>query len=432
MKKWGALVLALLMMTVMLAGCGEQDPEKEAAKVVAEVNGVQLTKGEAMGIYDWLMDQTVIMYEQSGYTFDREQKDNITLVKQNVLQIRTEDMAIEQKLAELGQPVTEEDQAAIRDGAQADYDMSVQQLISSYGLTEEDAKIAMDDMGYSLEALNYLFYHQLLTERAAEIAGVDVAVAEDDIKARYDTKVQESTDTYTETPTQYITDVLNGSTVYAQPEGIRFVKNIVIGFSDDTTTKLSEKSSEYNNKLMEQYTLLMGQGEDATEEQKAADDAAMQALTDEMTQLNTEMDALMQAGYEEIRANAEDVLAQAKADGADFDALIAQYSKDIPTAGIIADLGYPVHADTTAYVPEFTEASMALPAIGDVSDLVGSDYGFHILQYASNGTPGATPYENVKSILEAEVLAEKQNAATDAKVQEWVDGAKVKTYLNRF
>ena len=80
------------------------------------------------------------------------------------------------------------------------------------------------------------------------------------------------------------------------------------------------------------------------------------------------------AEAEEIRKKAEDVLKKAKS-GANFGDLAKQYSDDT-TKDKGGDLDWIVRGQT---VPEFEQAAFSLP-IGSISDLVKTQYGFHIVK----------------------------------------------------
>ena len=77
---------------------------------------------------------------------------------------------------------------------------------------------------------------------------------------------------------------------------------------------------------------------------------------------------------EEISKKAEDVLKKAKS-GANFGDLAKQYSDD-STKEVGGDLDWIVRGQT---VPEFEQAAFSLP-IGSISDLVKTQYGFHIVK----------------------------------------------------
>ena len=80
------------------------------------------------------------------------------------------------------------------------------------------------------------------------------------------------------------------------------------------------------------------------------------------------------AETEEIRKKAEDVLKKAKS-GANFADLAKQYSEDT-TKDKGGDLDWIVRGQT---VPEFEQAAFSLPK-GSISDLVKTQYGFHIIK----------------------------------------------------
>ena len=100
MKKWVA-VLLMLVLALSLTGC-QTDPAKEAAKVVAEVNGAKITKGEAESIYNQMMTETEYYYSMYGYSFDRADKTVIASIKSQTLTLMTENLALEQKAEALG------------------------------------------------------------------------------------------------------------------------------------------------------------------------------------------------------------------------------------------------------------------------------------------------------------------------------------------
>ena len=123
MKKWVA-VLLMLVLALSLTGC-QTDPAKEAAKVVAEVNGAKITKGEAESIYNQMMTETEYYYSMYGYSFDRTDKTVIASIKSQTLTLMTENLALEQKAEALGLALTEEEEAAVEQDAQAKYNQMI-------------------------------------------------------------------------------------------------------------------------------------------------------------------------------------------------------------------------------------------------------------------------------------------------------------------
>src|SRR5882762_9598566 len=97
------------------------------------------------------------------------------------------------------------------------------------------------------------------------------------------------------------------------------------------------------------------------------------------------------AEVEEIKKKAEDVLKQAKK-GAKFDELAKKYSEDPGSKDKGGDLGWIIQGQT---VPEFEKAAFSQPA-GAVSDLVKTQYGFHIIKVLEKETAHTKPFEEVK------------------------------------
>lgn len=111
----------------------------------------------------------------------------------------------------------------------------------------------------------------------------------------------------------------------------------------------------------------------------------------------------------EIRQKAEDVLKQAKK-GANFEDLAKKYSEDPGTKEKGGQLGWIVQGQT---VPEFEKAAFSLPK-GSVSDLVRTQYGFHIIKVLDKETAHTKSFDEVKDSIRAPMLLSKADQeATD-------------------
>ena len=115
------------------------------------------------------------------------------------------------------------------------------------------------------------------------------------------------------------------------------------------------------------------------------------------------------AEAEEIKKRAEDVLKQVKK-GANFEELAKKYSEDPGTKDKGGDLGWIVQGQT---VPEFEKVAFSLPK-GSISDLVKTQYGFHIIKIIDKETMHTKSFEEVKdSILTPMLLTEADKQASD-------------------
>src|SRR5712692_5001019 len=116
------------------------------------------------------------------------------------------------------------------------------------------------------------------------------------------------------------------------------------------------------------------------------------------------------AEVEEIKKKAEDVLKQAKK-GAKFDELAKKYSEDPGSKDKGGDLSWIRQGQT---VPEFEKTAFGL-APGQISDLVKTQYGFHIIKVLEKETAHTKPFEQVKDSIRSPLLltqADKQASDT--------------------
>jgi peptidyl-prolyl cis-trans isomerase D len=121
------------------------------------------------------------------------------------------------------------------------------------------------------------------------------------------------------------------------------------------------------------------------------------------------------AGKDEAAARkiAEEVLAKAKAPGADFAALAKQYSEDDGSKANGGDLDY---FGRGRMVPEFEQAAWALKP-GEISDIVKSDFGFHIIKVVDHKPATTRSLDEVRPELETQLKGQhaQQQAEQNAK-----------------
>jgi peptidyl-prolyl cis-trans isomerase D len=111
----------------------------------------------------------------------------------------------------------------------------------------------------------------------------------------------------------------------------------------------------------------------------------------------------------EVKNRAEDILKQLKK-GAKFEDLAKKYSEDT-TKDKGGDLGWIVQGQT---VPEFEKTAFSLSP-GQVSDLVRTQYGFHIIKVLEKEAAHTKPFDEVKESLRTPLMlsqADKQASVT--------------------
>jgi len=107
---------------------------------------------------------------------------------------------------------------------------------------------------------------------------------------------------------------------------------------------------------------------------------------------------------EEAKNLAETVDKEAKAHPDQFDALVDKYSEDPSkdsNRGTMEDAG-----DATKYVPEFAAASSALKKVGDVSPIVKTSFGYHIIKLTERTTDAPRSFAEVKQEIVGRLRAD--------------------------
>lgn len=96
------------------------------------------------------------------------------------------------------------------------------------------------------------------------------------------------------------------------------------------------------------------------------------------------------------REPADDLLSQIKSKGADFGTLAIMYSDDAGTKAKRGDMGF---FEKGRLRPELERAAFGLAKVGDVSEVIATELGWHILKLTEKQPAGRKPFEEVKADL---------------------------------
>jgi peptidyl-prolyl cis-trans isomerase D len=124
-------------------------------------------------------------------------------------------------------------------------------------------------------------------------------------------------------------------------------------------------------------------------------------------------------GVAEAQHRAEDLLKQVKS-GANFEDLAKKYSEDPGSAKQGGSLGWIGRGQT---VPEFEKSAFSLPK-GQISELVKSSYGFHIIRVDDKQEAHAKSLDEVKSEIEPIVKHQLADQAAQKKAGELLKQAR--------
>lgn len=385
-KRW-ALVLAMIMIFVLTAGCQmvEINEEKDRKRVIAVVNGEKILKADYIDIY-------MVELQNNGITSENidnpEAAEYIIQIQNAILDQLISEVLLNQKAAEAGFVLNDE----YRQKAIETFDADIEGIaaeMESMGLRADGTPVDEDEeVDYLEEAKGYIDFS--LQTSGETIETYQEALAEDlviedyqkDLLADFETTRDEVV-AYYEQELEYQQanmEVVHNFTLF-QAAGVR-VKHILIGMD-------TNQQNSYN-KLQEQ-------------DQRDADEYLQQELEEE----------------------AMVVLDLAKE--GDFEALIIQYGED---PGMVDnDEGYIVYPGSN-FVPTFKAASLALEA-GEVSDLVPSDFGYHIIKAYEKMEQKTFTIDEVYDDMKATLDGELKYAQFSALMAKWMDEAKVKIYKKR-
>lgn len=449
MQKKSLLALALAL-TLFLTGCTlvQKDPVVDAATEILRLGDAVVTKGEVQEQVDYQLNYMAYLYSMYGYSYDPTSADNIADVRNSVIDSFKTKLVTDAKIKEMGlDQLTEEEQAEIQEKAESTYQDNLDYIISDNeemeGLTDEEknakAKEQLESTGYTMETALEDAKETLLSDKLRQEIIKDVAVTEEEIQADFDEKVASAKETYENSAGTWASAANNGTTLYYTPAGVRFVKQILVKFTDEDQEKIDAAQTVVTDaqtavtaaesKVNDAQAIL--DDEAATEEDrtaaegdKTAAEAELAAAQAALESAQAELDAARETAFANIDAEADAILAQIE-EGADWDTLMAEKTQDPGMqSGLTSERGYAVSADMTSFDSAFVDAAMALEKIGDVSPKTrGNSYGYYIIRYVADAVEGPIALDEVKESIASSLLSTKQDEAYTAAEQSWLADA---------
>ena len=368
MKKSNFLALLLALVLAMTSVTAFAENEAQADPILGQAYGGELTAtlSEVEADFESALAYYLNYYAQYGYTMDEYDVDFQSAVAQEAVNSVLSLKIAERYAAEKGYALTAEKEAELAAQASSQLDSAreyYQSYLAYYGYEGEELNTIVEEelqaAGYTYEALyENAKLGDMLNYLFAQ-ATADVNVTEEEVKAAFDAKVEAAKANYESVDT-YISDYINEADILYTPENVRLVQSIYFALEDAEAEAVETENIE------------------------------------EMTG----------------KAKAEAVLALIK-EGADFVETMNAYNEDAATAEQLL-MGYPVADSSETYGDEFKNAAMALVNVGDVSEVVATDYGYFILCYAKDLEAGAVDFEARKAQETEEALAAKQDEAYSA------------------
>ena len=391
MKKFLSILLALLLCLGAFAGCKKQ----EGGGVIAKVDNREISFNDFLDTLDYYV------YYLGIDASDASSKENVMQLAQQILDSMVLSEVVYAKGEELGYyDFSEEERAEIEENVASEMSSGRQTIEASVkeqnpDLSEADLEtkvnLEMANQGYIEEDFRSYYEDSLVYDKVFAHFTDDISVQDQEVREEYDRLVEEAKTGYADGTASVENDALSGGTMYYTPAGYRRVQHILIGFDSETSSKLSELYS--------------------------ADDQAA-------------YDAYLQEALEGIKTKAEDVRAKINADGSNFADLMDEYSED-PGATYYPE-GYVVGQENSTYYENFVAGVFALQNVGDISELVSSPSGYHIIRLEEILEEGPAEYEDVQATISASLLDTKKSDTFFEMCETWRDEMKIKTHPEKY
>jgi hypothetical protein len=398
-KKLAGMLSVILAAVMVLGACSLVETEENATGsatpkvMVAEVGGDPI-------YYDDYYEQYVSMCEQWGVSPDDE--TYASFIQESVIETMVSEKVLTKMLTEKGyMDLTDTQLAKAEENAETDLNEYIDyaykaDIEADLGEGYTDAEYAAAADSYKQQLLSSIgqTWEQVVESYqlgiAEEAAKADLLIglepSEDDVRTEFDEQVAAEKEMMEEDPTSY---EMYGAEVYYVPEGYRNVKHVLI--------KVDESAGEAVSLLRE-------------------------------NELDAQADYLLEKALADIQEKAEEVLAKLQSDEITFDQAIADYNEDID----MPEEGYAVSEGSSTYMEAFTTGAMALESVGDISELIATDYGYHIISYVSDVTSGAVDYETVKAEIFETLKAQLQDEKWSALQEEWKTANNVVYYKENY
>ena len=330
MKKLKTMLILVLAVGMLFSAVGcsmiTVNEERDKEQVVATVNGVEIKKEEILRDID-------AYYQMYGITDDnrdtQEGQELLSRAKTLLLDDYIEAEIIRQQAEAMGlYPLTDEELQQAKEDAEA-MGQSLTELHqeSVKSDVEEDPSLDYDtelnarleesllQAGVSNGALEAGYIRDTIETKVKEAVTADVQISDEEVQAWYDEQLAEQKESLDEAP-ETLSDIESSTISVYVPEGLRYVKHILIAIPDEAADEISSLRTDGDT-----------EGADALRDEELA----------------------------KLKPKADEVLAKVQA-GEDFDSLIAEYGED---PGMESnEEGYLISEGNTDYVEEFVQAGM--------------------------------------------------------------------------
>ncbi|HRX57662.1 MAG TPA: peptidyl-prolyl cis-trans isomerase [Eubacteriales bacterium] len=468
---WKRLLCVLLALSLVLgaAACSLNDDEEATAsdaetaytdeeldQVAVQIGDYTITKGDIVDQYDYMV-QLYSYYGMSTPTEDSEiesMQDSVisTLVSDKIQLYEADLMGItltDEELADVEAQVEEEMQyyidsfrADAEDEGAEDPDARALEIFQEQ---LDAAEMDMDVDGFREYIREEYMNDALKTALEAKVTA-DVTATDDEIQDYYDENLASQMESYTSTPTDYLSDAESfqmdgGSPVLYTPEGYVRIRSISItpeeDISDDYTTLKSDLdalAAEYGEAALDALAAkYIAQGADpaTTTLNVTADEIEGGAeIISEYVEKKAQADELYEEYIKDARAKAEEAYAALEG-GASFTDVLSEYGEDdlYTTYPSFVESGLLMYmaGDDSTWDEQLVKAAGLLKA-GEYSAIIQIDDVFYILQLVGDETAGAKELSDVYDDIKAVIISQNADTLWNETLDAWENDTSIATY----
>ncbi len=373
------LVALVAVMLMLLSACNAVNVTEVAAVGDTVMQKPEfmyyLQSGKSMAMQEAQNQGLTLATDEDWNTVMIEDKTAAQYAKDKALESVKTIMVLEAKGKEAGYELTDADREQIA----SQKEQLIEQLGGRYSYEQ-----ALEEMGISVEALDSIversvYANAYMTKYSEENKALEPT--EEEIQAKYN-------EDYV-----YVRHILisNQPPVEETPENVE-----ILDEEGPLTEEVPVEEAPVEEVPVEEVPV-----EESPVEEAPAEEPAEEEVVDYDAQ---------------AKAEAEAILAELAA-GGDFIALMNEHSDDGRNEdGTLSSDGY-VMTDNGQMVPEFEEAAMKLEIGAYTTELVATDYGYHILMRYELPTEG-TQYDTAISTVTSELTSEKLENQVNAWAEE--------------
>lgn len=379
---WAVVILGLVILSFVFAGVGGYI-SSSGEIAAAEVNGEEISKATLDRAYE--NERARIESREGGEAFGAllANADYLAQFRQSILDRLIGDKLVEQAAADLGLRVSNEQVRA--------QVISMQEFQIGGQFNNQRFKALIQQAGFQPASFREFMRKEMTRQQVSQaLLGSEFAL-NSEAKTVYGLQAQTRNLKYLivsaesfKADTQISDEEI---TAYYQKNLAQFdtPEKVSLSYVELSLSDLLPGISVTEQELKDAYE--QNKGDYRTEEERSVSHI------------------LVEFGDDRDAAMAKIVAAKASLeDGQDFADVAKAVSEDAFSAENGGDLGI---ITLNAYEPSFEQAVFALQNVGDVSDIVESESGFHLIKLTRLKAPEVTPFEDVRDALTAKVKNDK-------------------------